>query len=141
VMVHVVIHLVCECKLGGPVHYHWMYPIERYDTIHSIKVILYSIVLDYTLLCNIYMCLHRFKINVRNKAASEGSIVEGYIMDEQLTYCSRYLENVTTVHNRPPRQLDYSRGAVRTVKLDDTTLNQAHRYILLNIDMFAPYRT
>jgi hypothetical protein len=28
-MVHVIIHLVCECKLGGPVHYMWMYPIER----------------------------------------------------------------------------------------------------------------
>jgi hypothetical protein len=36
VMVHVVIHLVRECKLGGPVHYRWMYPIERCDTIHSI---------------------------------------------------------------------------------------------------------
>jgi hypothetical protein len=36
VMVHVVIHLVRECKLGGPVHYRWMYPIERCGTIHSI---------------------------------------------------------------------------------------------------------
>jgi hypothetical protein len=30
IMVHVVIHLVRECKLGGPVHYRWMYPVERY---------------------------------------------------------------------------------------------------------------
>jgi hypothetical protein len=29
IMVHVVIHLVRECKLGGPVHYRWMYPVER----------------------------------------------------------------------------------------------------------------
>jgi len=28
-MVHVIIHLVRECKLGGPVHYRWMYPIKR----------------------------------------------------------------------------------------------------------------
>jgi hypothetical protein len=28
-MVHVIIHLVHECKLGGPVHYRWMYPVER----------------------------------------------------------------------------------------------------------------
>jgi hypothetical protein len=28
-IVHVIIHLVRECKLGGPVHYRWMYPIER----------------------------------------------------------------------------------------------------------------
>jgi hypothetical protein len=31
VMVHLVIHLVRECKLGGPVHYRWMYPVERYE--------------------------------------------------------------------------------------------------------------
>jgi hypothetical protein len=29
IMVHVVIHLVRECRLGGPVHYRWMYPVER----------------------------------------------------------------------------------------------------------------
>jgi hypothetical protein len=29
-MVHVVVHLATECKLGGPVHFRWMYPAERY---------------------------------------------------------------------------------------------------------------
>lgn len=29
IMVHVVIHLANEAKIGGPVHYRWMYPIER----------------------------------------------------------------------------------------------------------------
>lgn len=29
VMIHLVVHLVEEAKLGGPVHYRWMYPIER----------------------------------------------------------------------------------------------------------------
>ncbi|XP_057246778.1 uncharacterized protein LOC130589521 [Beta vulgaris subsp. vulgaris] len=28
IMVHLLIHLVDEVKLGGPVHYRWMYPIE-----------------------------------------------------------------------------------------------------------------
>jgi hypothetical protein len=28
-MVHVVVHLVRECRLGGPVQYRWMYPGER----------------------------------------------------------------------------------------------------------------
>jgi hypothetical protein len=28
-MVHVIIHLVHECKLGKLVHYMWMYPVER----------------------------------------------------------------------------------------------------------------
>nr|GEY85196.1 hypothetical protein [Tanacetum cinerariifolium] len=30
IMVHLTIHLISEAKLGGPVHYRWMYPIERY---------------------------------------------------------------------------------------------------------------
>jgi hypothetical protein len=28
-MVHLVVHLVHECRLGGPVQYRWMYPAER----------------------------------------------------------------------------------------------------------------
>nr|XP_016441695.1 PREDICTED: uncharacterized protein LOC107767277 [Nicotiana tabacum] len=30
VMIHLVIHLATEAKHAGPVHYHWLYPIERY---------------------------------------------------------------------------------------------------------------
>ena len=30
VMVHLVVHLVSEAKVVGPVHYRWMYLIERY---------------------------------------------------------------------------------------------------------------
>ncbi|CAA7036364.1 unnamed protein product [Microthlaspi erraticum] len=30
VMVHLIIHLTEEVKLGGPIHFRWMYPIERY---------------------------------------------------------------------------------------------------------------
>ncbi|XP_048543573.1 uncharacterized protein LOC125522564 isoform X2 [Triticum urartu] len=29
VMVHLMVHLVEEAKLGGPVHYRWMYPLKR----------------------------------------------------------------------------------------------------------------
>ncbi|XP_072076814.1 uncharacterized protein [Arachis hypogaea] len=29
-MVHLTVHLVDEVTLGGPIHYRWMYPIERY---------------------------------------------------------------------------------------------------------------
>jgi hypothetical protein len=30
VMVHLIVHLVAECKIAGPVNYRWMYYIERY---------------------------------------------------------------------------------------------------------------
>ena len=29
VMVHLVMHLAAKAKIGGPMHYYWMYPIER----------------------------------------------------------------------------------------------------------------
>ena len=29
VIVHLVMHLAVETKIGGPVHYRWMYPIQR----------------------------------------------------------------------------------------------------------------
>jgi hypothetical protein len=31
IMVHLVVHLVLECRLGGPVPYRWMYSGERYN--------------------------------------------------------------------------------------------------------------
>ncbi|WMV37553.1 hypothetical protein MTR67_030938 [Solanum verrucosum] len=34
IMVHLVTHLETEAKLVGPVHYRWMYPIERYEDYH-----------------------------------------------------------------------------------------------------------
>ncbi|KMZ61539.1 hypothetical protein ZOSMA_51G00290 [Zostera marina] len=30
IMIHLVVHLASEAKVAGPVHYRWMYPIERY---------------------------------------------------------------------------------------------------------------
>ncbi|KAL4575590.1 hypothetical protein LXL04_022438 [Taraxacum kok-saghyz] len=56
VMVHLVIHLVREVKLGGPVTYRWMYFIERQ--------------------------LSTLKSYVRNRAHPEGSIAEGYLAQE-----------------------------------------------------------
>ncbi|OAY70057.1 hypothetical protein ACMD2_27223, partial [Ananas comosus] len=47
---------VLEAKLGGPIHYRWMYPIERY--------------------------LVWLKSYVRNRAQPEGSNAEGHIAEE-----------------------------------------------------------
>ncbi|XP_068487048.1 uncharacterized protein [Phaseolus vulgaris] len=80
VMVHLTCHLVGEAKLGGPVHYRWMYPIERY--------------------------LGHLKSYVRNKAQPEGSIAEGYLAEEVLTFTSEYMEGVETRSNRPSRMDD-----------------------------------
>ncbi|KAH7842091.1 hypothetical protein Vadar_001397 [Vaccinium darrowii] len=79
VMVHLVSHLAAEAKIGGPIQYQRMYPIERY--------------------------LQRLKSYVRNKAYPEASIAEGYMAEECLTFCSRYFESVETLFNRPVKML------------------------------------
>ncbi|XP_043694159.1 uncharacterized protein LOC122644850 [Telopea speciosissima] len=56
VMVHLIVHLANEASLAGPVHYRWMYPIERF--------------------------LKQLKDHVRNNSRPEGSIAEGYIVEE-----------------------------------------------------------
>ncbi|WCJ39870.1 hypothetical protein M5689_020822 [Euphorbia peplus] len=62
VMVHLAVHLATEAKLAGPIQYRWMYPIERF--------------------------LRKLKCYVRNKSRPEGSIAEGYIVEESLIFCS-----------------------------------------------------
>ena len=57
--------------------YRWMYPIERY--------------------------LRTLNGYVQNKARPEGSIAEGYLSEECMTFCSRFLDDVDTKLNRPER--------------------------------------
>ncbi|XP_038976111.1 uncharacterized protein LOC120107031 [Phoenix dactylifera] len=96
----------------------------------------------------------RLKDYVRNRAYPEGSIAEGYIAEECLTFCSRYLEGVETVFNRPQRNCDIIEnadvykfssggrvlGKVESVVLDQKSLAQAHRYVLLHSDIISESR-
>uniref|UniRef100_A0A803N3I5 DUF4218 domain-containing protein n=1 Tax=Chenopodium quinoa TaxID=63459 RepID=A0A803N3I5_CHEQI len=109
-----------EVKLGGLVQYRWMYPIERY--------------------------LAHLKSHVANKAQPEGSIAEDYLLEETIRFCSRYLEGVKNVFNKPKRIDDDSPnfgkylcnsggrvvGKEVNFRLDDKSLKQAHRYVLLH---------
>lgn len=141
VMVHLVVHLATEAKLAGPVHYRWMYPIERYGMLSYIH--LYSFhhlqLVNYVNML-IHKYLHHLKSYVRNKACPEGSIVEGYIAEECLTFCSRYLDSVETVFNRPARNVEGSTGSISHFELDQKSWTQAHRYVLFNTDEITPFR-
>nr|GEV12576.1 hypothetical protein [Tanacetum cinerariifolium] len=66
-----------EAILCGPVYMRWMYPLERY--------------------------MKKLKNYVRNQAKPEGSIVEGYVSEEALTFCSHYLKDVERRFNCPGR--------------------------------------
>ncbi|GJR16174.1 hypothetical protein Tco_0798826 [Tanacetum coccineum] len=48
----------------------------------------------------------KLKNYVRNKAKPEGSIAEGYVAEEALTFSSHYFRDVTTKFNRPDRNVD-----------------------------------
>ncbi|KAM0002938.1 hypothetical protein Hdeb2414_s0306g00862151 [Helianthus debilis subsp. tardiflorus] len=77
VMVHLCVHLPEEAILGGPMQSRWMYPIERY--------------------------LGHLMRYVGNKAKPEGSIAEGYVVEEAITFCSHYLRGVESKFERRDR--------------------------------------
>jgi len=65
-MTHLVIHLVDELEICGPIAACWCYPIERY--------------------------LNVLKKYVRNKANLEGCNTFGYMYDEALGFCMEYFK-------------------------------------------------
>lgn len=97
------------------------------------------------------------KSYVRNRAQPEGSIAEGYLAEEVLTFCSQYLEGIETRINRPARVDDVpdnrdstllssifpsigkAVGAFSTFQLSTLEKTQAHRYVLLNCPQVKPY--
>jgi hypothetical protein len=70
IMTHLLIHLAEELFIYGPVHTWWMYPMERY--------------------------MKTLKDYVHTKARPEGSMAEGYVMDETLGFCIEYITRFTT---------------------------------------------
>ena len=108
-----------------------MYPIERY--------------------------LRRLKSYVKNKARPEGSIAEGYIAQECLHFCSRYLHGVETRLNRPGRNYEGDLDQLKNsklkffsqvgkpllgkkyVELSLVECVQARIYVLQNCDEVSPF--
>ena len=71
IMVHSIIHLVKEMKFCGPIYLQWMYPVERYM----------KILKGYT----------------KNLHRPEASIIERYIVEEAIEFCSEYIEKAKPV--------------------------------------------
>jgi len=77
---------------------------------------------------------------VRTRSHPEGSIAEGYLAEESLTFCSRFLHNVETKSNRVDRYIDGYVGAPIEMCLNKIEYDQLHRYILFNWDSIEKYR-
>jgi hypothetical protein len=132
IMMHLPVHLADEAILGGPVCYRWMYQVERY--------------------------LRTLKGYVKNKAQPEGSIAEGYISEECLTFCSNFFDNISTKLNRSERhesaagseppcglsifgRLDYSRKGSIIEIISDIDLQRMRHYILSNCEEVSSWIT
>jgi hypothetical protein len=81
---------------------------------------------------------------VKNKAQPEGSIAEGYCMEECMTFCSRFIEGTTPSDEKKDMYLFDSVGVpigkCSTINLDKKLLVQAHRYILRHCDELEDFR-
>jgi len=71
IMVHLIVYLVREIRLCSPVFLRWMYPIER--------------------------CMKIFKWYVKNPYRPEASIVERYIAEEAIEFCTNYMSKVDAI--------------------------------------------
>lgn len=101
--------------------------------------------------------MYTLKQYVRNKSRPEGSIAEGYLANECLTFCSRYLNGgVETKFNRLGRnencddvesngKLPYFEQNGRALGKDtlrdltDEEWEQARLYVLNNCDEIVPF--
>ena len=116
IMVHLIVHLVREVKLCGPVYLRWMYPFERY-----MKVL---------------------KGYVRNRSRPEGCIVESYIVEEAMEFCSKYLSGVASIGLCFSKiEFEISKGGRGGVvsEVNKSDRDEAHRLVLQNIDDVQPY--
>jgi len=84
VMTHLLVHLVKDLEICGPVGARWCYPIER------------------------HLCV--LKRYVRNKAKPKGSMAMGYMYDEALGFCMGYFSLYEHTRRRVWDFLLYSDG-------------------------------
>ena len=117
IMVHVMVHLVREIKICGPVFLRQMYPFERYMGI--------------------------LKKYVRNRSRPEGSIVQGYTTEEVVEFCIDYMEQLNPIGvptSRHEGRLD-GKGTIgrKSIIADFDTLSKAHFTVLHHMNEVEPH--
>jgi len=115
--VYLVVHLAREIRTCGLVFLRWMYPIER--------------------------CMKIFKGYVKNPYRPEAFIVERYIVEEAIEFCTTYMLEVDAIGVPRSRYEGRHEGkgtrGVRIFQKDRQQVLQAHLYILNNTDDAHPY--
>ena len=121
IMSHLPNHLVEELFLCGPVHTRWMYPYEWY--------------------------FKTLKGYVRNLAKPEGSIAQGYQIDQALGYITEYMTEYNITRRRiwdseeEPTMVDeILEGKGKRKVLSDVFRSSMHDFVLDNASHIEPYR-
>ena len=83
------------------------------------------------------------KSYVCNRNSHEGCIVECYIAEEAIEFCTEYLSNVDTIGIPIDPRIDHKIGTPLPgsffIKVDPIVLLQAHHYVLENTTIVQPY--
>ena len=119
IMVHLVVHLVREIRICGPVYLRWMYPVECYMNI--------------------------FKGYTKNHHRPEASIIERYITEEAIEFCTNYLSDANFIGVPESRHDGFYDGrciqGLNVKTFSRQVFLQAHLYILNNLSEVDPYLT
>jgi hypothetical protein len=121
IMTHFLIHLAEEVFICGPVYTRWMYPFKRY--------------------------MKSLKEYMRTKAQLEGSMAEGYVMDNTLGFCTEYMSRFTRSRRRvwddqqKPRLFDEEpKGGGIKWPMSPTLREWTHNFVLDNVGHLSGLR-
>ena len=111
IMEHLLVHLVDELAMCGPIGGRWMYPCERY--------------------------LGKLKSFVRNKAHPEASMAKGYVAEEALGFCTEYLQlerhigrHIWDAVGEESKVAAVVEGHGRAFSMSDAELQRVHTYVI-----------
>jgi len=117
IMTHLIVHLVEEIQVLGPVFLHNMFPFERFMGV--------------------------LKKYVHNRARPEGSISKGYGTEEVIEFCVDFIPDINPVGVPQSRHEGRLRGkgtlGKKQIYSDWDSFNQAHYTVLHNSSLVAPY--
>lgn len=119
IMLHLIVHLVRDNRVYGPIYLQWIYLIQWYTNI--------------------------FKGYTKNHDSPEASIVELYIIEEAIEFCTNYLSEANSI-GIPESHHDgrYDGICIHGLNLktfDRDIVLQAHFHILNNLSENQPYMT
>jgi len=121
IMSHLPNHLVEELFLCGPIHMRWMYPYEQY--------------------------FKSLKGYVKNLAKPEGSIAQGYQVQEALGFVTEYMGDYNLTSRRvwdseeEPTMVDeILEGKGKEKILTDSVRTTMHEFVLDNASHIVSYR-